>query len=117
VHVNHRRDSPPTATATTTAVDTRLPPAWHEQTERELDAAHAAGYRQALADIAAGHVEIGDAWRPIGRASQAQRVAARIAEFEECARRVAAEMGRPPGYTYRGGPAAVWGNDTCQEAA
>jgi hypothetical protein len=33
-----------------------------------------------------------------------QRVAARTVEMKRCADRVAAELGRPAGYRYRGGP-------------
>jgi hypothetical protein len=41
------------------------------------------------------------------RLTRERRVAARIAEMEAAAARINAELGRPPGYEYRGGP-VVW---------
>lgn len=38
------------------------------------------------------------------RATREQRVAQRIAEMEQHAERVSAALGRPPGWTYPGGP-------------
>jgi hypothetical protein len=69
----------------------------------------AAGYAAALADIAARHAELHQAWRPIGRRLHAQRVAAQVALYERCAAQLAQRMGRPAGYTYTGGP-VPWDN-------
>ena len=45
----------------------QLPDAVHEQVEWELAVAYQQGYRAALADVAAAHAELDEAWRPVGR--------------------------------------------------
>lgn len=59
---------------------------------------------ETLADLAAAHGELHAAWTAAARVSHEQRVAQRIAEADQCAARVNTELGRPPGYQYRGGP-------------
>lgn len=84
-----------------------IPTAWHEQTEREIGAAHRDGYLQALHDIATRAIDISrnnaNLWRA-ARGSAEQRHARRLAEMEAAAVRLADQMGRPPGWRYRGGP-------------
>lgn len=82
-----------------------LPTSCHQQPEwDESTAVWHDGYTCALRDIAAGHVELDTAWRRVGQPRHEQRVAERLALFEQCAARLAARLGRPPGYTYPGGP-------------
>lgn len=53
---------------------------------------------------AAGAAELDAWWNPVGRRTYAEQVAARVAEFEECAAAGYRRMGYQAGYEYRGGP-------------
>jgi hypothetical protein len=83
-----------------------IPDAVHELIEWEVAAAYEHGYRAAVADIAAGHTELEAAWRPVGRRRHDERVAERIAEMRNHARRLRAELARtcPPGGADRDWP-------------
>jgi hypothetical protein len=84
---------------------TLAPPPTHDLTHwDEAEACFALGYQTALADIAARTVDLHTAWQPIGRATRQQRIAAEHTTMRAAADQVAAELGRPIGYTYRGGP-------------
>jgi hypothetical protein len=71
-----------------------LTPAVHELIEWEVAAAYAHGYSAALREIAEAYAELDSAWRPVGRHALEQRVAARLAEMERCARALRAELDR-----------------------
>jgi hypothetical protein len=75
----------------------RIPRAVHEQIEWEIAVAYEQGYQAALADIAAGHVELSAAWRPIGRRRYEQKVAERLDEMRRHARRLRAGLDRRSG--------------------
>jgi hypothetical protein len=75
----------------------RIPRAVHEQIEWEIAVAYEQGYQAALADIAAGHVELSAAWRPIGRRRYEQKVAERLDEMRRHARRLRSELDRRSG--------------------
>jgi hypothetical protein len=72
----------------------RIPDAVHEQIEWEIEVAYHQGYQAALTDVAAGHAELDEVWRPIGRRRYEQKVAARIAEMRRHAWRLRAELDR-----------------------
>jgi hypothetical protein len=72
----------------------RIPADVHRLIEWEVAVAYTHGYRAALRDVAEGHAELDASWRPVGRRAHDQRIAARIAEMERCARRVRAELVR-----------------------
>lgn len=65
------------------------------------DRAHLAGL---LADLAARHADIHTAWQRLGRVTRTQRITNELAAMTAHSQRLAAELGRPAGYTYRGGP-------------
>jgi len=71
---------------------TYLPDAVHELIEWEVAVAYQQGYRAALADVAAAHAELDEAWRPVGRRRYADRVAQRLADMERYARRLRADL-------------------------
>jgi hypothetical protein len=75
------------------------PDRWDEAT-----ACYALGYQQALADIADRTIQLHAAWAPIGRTTRQQRIALEHANMAALCDQVSAELGRPAGYTYRGGP-------------
>jgi hypothetical protein len=75
----------------------RIPRAVHELIEWEIAVAYEQGYQAALADIAAGHVELSAAWRPIGRRRYEQKVAERLDEMRRQARRLRSELDRRSG--------------------
>lgn len=91
---------PPPALARQTPVDATparcLPDALHELIEYEVACAYADGWRAALEAVAAGQVEVGEAWREVGRRGYAQRVAERLALFERCAADGHARYGTRP---------------------
>jgi hypothetical protein len=72
----------------------RIPGAVHELIEWEIAVAYEQGYQAALADIAAGHVELAAAWRPIGRRRYDQKIAERLDEMRRHARRLRSELDR-----------------------
>lgn len=72
----------------------RISRAVHEQVEWEIAVAYEQGYRAALADVAAGHVELAATWRPIGRRRYEQKVAERLGEMRRHARRLRSELDR-----------------------
>jgi hypothetical protein len=72
----------------------RIPRAVHELVEWEIAVAYEQGYQAALADIAAGHVELSAAWRPVGRRRYEQKVAERLDEMRRHARRLRSELDR-----------------------
>ncbi len=87
----------------------RIPRAVHEQIEWEIAVAYEQGYQAALAEIAAGHVELSAAWRPIGRRRYEQKVAERLDEMRRHARRLRLELDRSSGPDRGWPPAAVPG--------
>lgn len=72
----------------------RIPRAVHELIEWEVAVAYEQGYQAALAEVAAGHVELAAAWRPIGRRRYEQKVAERLDEMQRHARRLRSELDR-----------------------
>jgi hypothetical protein len=72
----------------------RIPRAVHELIEWEIAVAYEQGYQAALADIAAGHVELSAAWRPIGRRRYEQKVAERLDEMRRHARKLRSDLDR-----------------------
>jgi hypothetical protein len=74
--------------------DGTLPEALHELIEWEIEVAYHQGYQAALADVAARQAELDAAWRPVGRRRHARAVAARVAEMEQHARQLRAELDR-----------------------
>lgn len=83
---------------------TILPDAVHEIAQFEAESAYWLGYQQCLIDTAARGYELDDEWKPVARKTADQWLAERLAEMERHAARLAQQMGRPPGYQYRGGP-------------
>jgi hypothetical protein len=71
---------------------TRLPDALHDLVEWEIEVAYHQGYRAALADVAAGQVELDTAWRPVGRRRRGRLIAERLTEMERHARLVRARL-------------------------
>ncbi len=67
----------------------------------------AAGYAHALRCVAAniGELELlGDGWRQAAAVTAANRLQARLDQMAEARDRMNANLGRPPGWDYRGGP-------------
>lgn len=83
---------------------TPLPDAAHVIAEYEAESAWWAGYQQCLIEVAARGYELDDTWKPVARKTADQWVVERVADMERHAARLAAQMGRPPGYQYSGGP-------------
>jgi len=79
-----RRGSAWTA-AMHTAVEHGVESAWHHGYE--------VGYLAALRDVAARHIELGQAWQRIGRRTHDQHVADRLALFERCAAQLRERIG------------------------
>jgi len=73
-----------------------IPEQLHQYLDRLTEAMYEMGYRDALHDIATRQAELDAAWRPIGRASYEEKVAARIAESQRRAEQVRAELNRRP---------------------
>lgn len=88
----------------------RIPRAVHELIEWEIAVAYEQGYQAALADIAAGHVELSAAWRPIGRRRYEQKVAERLDEMRRHARKLRSDLDRrsEPDRRSIGGPDRGW---------
>jgi hypothetical protein len=75
-----------------------------------------AGWDHALVAVAANAAELTPDVVARGELLNRDRLAERLAKFEECRVRLAERMGRPAGYEYRGGPVAwdageVWWED------
>jgi hypothetical protein len=79
-------------------------PVWTDDLPAAERVAYGAGYAQALALAAERTAELDAVWGAAPRRTWAERVAERVALFERCAAELAAEMGRPPGWRYDGGP-------------
>lgn len=86
-----------------------IPERLHDYIDWLTEAVYAMGYRAALHDIATRHAELDAAWRPVGRASYEERVAARIADAERCAEQLRAELDRRADATVDWPPVAVPG--------
>lgn len=75
------------------------------QSGRQDQAAHDTSHlADLLADLATAHADIAQAWARLGHVTRAQRIARELAAMRALCDQVSAELGRPAGYTYRGGP-------------
>jgi hypothetical protein len=84
-----------------------IPEQLHDYLDWLTEAVYEMGYRDALHDIATRQAELDAAWRPVGRASYEQRVAARIAEAERHARQLRVELDRRTDATMEWPPVAA----------
>ncbi|HKT00779.1 MAG TPA: hypothetical protein VJT31_14710 [Rugosimonospora sp.] len=73
---------------------TPIPDTVHDLIDWLTEVAFHQGYQAALHDIATRHAELDEAWKPIGRRSHEQQVAARIAEMEQHAQQRRARLDR-----------------------
>jgi hypothetical protein len=62
------------------------------------------GYAHALCAAAERVDELDMLWRGVPRPTYEQKVADRVAEMQRHSERLYADLGRPAGYVYRGGP-------------
>lgn len=69
-----------------------------------LEHAYRQGWTAATARYATAVAELEPSWAYVGRVLYANNLAARVRQMERCAADLAAQLGRPAGYEYRGGP-------------
>lgn len=76
----------------------------YEQGRADQHAHDRAHLADLLADLAARHADLAAAWQRLGAVTRQQRITRDLVAMHALSDRLAAELGRPAGYTYRGGP-------------